>query len=165
MVRDYANRRDLDLSKEVLLISVRQRAAKLWPVKLWAWPSHLRLVRLWPSGRIFFRCPTLIASSFTVLWPTEIHNSSFERSKPFWQNLWLRDWQPFKDRFCLFKETSFPLCSLLEVWHSFSETAPTYPKIEYHMWMDPDQTGKISFESDAESIYQKALMFAMPYKL
>ena len=32
------------------------------------------------------------------------------------------------------------------------------------MWMDPDQTGQISFESDAESIYQKALMFAMPRK-
>ena len=38
--RECVNRRNLDFSKEVLRVSVGQRAAKLWSVKLWRWSDH-----------------------------------------------------------------------------------------------------------------------------
>ena len=40
MNRACANRRGLDLSKEVLWASLGQRAAKLWSVKLWWWSDR-----------------------------------------------------------------------------------------------------------------------------
>ena len=78
--------RDLNLSKEVLWVSVGQTAAKLQAVKLWGW-SHCPGVDpeppwLRPRGRTFFKSPTLTACKFDANWPTETQSTSLERSQP-----------------------------------------------------------------------------------
>ena len=87
--RDCVNRRGLDLSKEVLWISVGQRAAELQAVKVGGQknflpigPVRTRITRAGQIGRIFFWPPTLTAHSSAALWPTETHSTSLERSKP-----------------------------------------------------------------------------------
>ena len=72
--RDYVNRRGLDLSKEVLWVSVHQRAAELPAVQVGGQKKILpvsqvrtRLARAWQIGRIFFRPPTLMAGSSAAL--------------------------------------------------------------------------------------------------
>ena len=87
--RDWVNKRGLDLSKEVLWVSVGQRAAELQAVKVGGQPKILpsglvrtHFARAGPLGRIFFWPPTLMAGSSAALWPTEIHSTSLERSKP-----------------------------------------------------------------------------------
>ena len=90
-VRKYVYSGGLDLSQEVLWVSVGQRAAKLWFVKLCEW-SHrpglepgLTVFRWTPVERqVFFWSPTLTACSFTVLWLTETYNTSLERSNLFY---------------------------------------------------------------------------------
>ena len=59
--RHYFNKRGLDLSKEVLWVSVGQRAADLRAVKVGDWKKNLpsapvrtRFARAGPLGRIFF---------------------------------------------------------------------------------------------------------------
>ena len=59
--RDFANRRGLDLSKEVLWVSVGQRAADLQAVKVGGQqkilpisPAWAKRVQTWLIGRIFF---------------------------------------------------------------------------------------------------------------
>ena len=68
--RDCINRGGLDLSKEVLWVSVYQRAADLPAVKvggqkkfLPSGPVQTRFARAEPFGRIFFKRPTLMAGS------------------------------------------------------------------------------------------------------
>ena len=86
---DCVNKRGLDLSKEVLWVSVGQRAAVLRAVKVEGQKKILpiasvrtRFARAGPIGRIFCWHPTLTAGSYAVLWPTETHSTSLERSKP-----------------------------------------------------------------------------------
>ena len=87
--RIWVNKGGLDLSKEVLWVSVGQRAAVLQAVKvggqkkiLPSGPVRTRITRAGPFGRIFFWPPTLMAGSSAALWPTETHSTSLERSKP-----------------------------------------------------------------------------------
>ena len=85
--RVCVNKRGLDLSKEVLCVSVGQRAAELRAVEVKKkyLPTRLTpgaLVQTGPLGRIFFKPPTLMAGSSAVLWPTKTHSTSLERSKP-----------------------------------------------------------------------------------
>ena len=78
--RDYVNRRGLDLSKEVLWISVFQRTVNLQVVR-----SEKKILllgrsptkRRWPG---FESC--LTDRNFVALLPAENHSTSFERSKP-----------------------------------------------------------------------------------
>ena len=85
----WVNKGGLDLSKEVLWVSVGQRAPELQAVKvggqqkiLPTGPVRAKRVRTGPLGRIFFKPPTLMAGSSAVLWPTKTHSTSLERSKP-----------------------------------------------------------------------------------
>ena len=71
---NFVNKRSLDLSKEVLWVSVGQRAAELWAVKVGGWnkilpsgPARAKRVRTGPLGRIFFKPPTLMAGSSAEL--------------------------------------------------------------------------------------------------
>ena len=87
--RNCVNKGGLDLSKEVLWVSVGQRAAELWAVKVGGQkkilpicPARAIRVRTGPIGRKFFWPPTLTACSSAALWPTETHSTSLERSKP-----------------------------------------------------------------------------------
>ena len=87
--RVWVNKGGLDLSKEVLRVSVGQRAAEIRAVKVGGQKIILpiSLVRTWitrvgPFGRIFFKPPTLMAGSSAVLWPKKTHSTSLERSKP-----------------------------------------------------------------------------------
>ena len=87
--RNCVNKRDLDLSKEVLWVFVGQRTAELPAIKvedlkkiLPKGPARVIRVRTGPLGRIFFKPPTLMAGSSAVLWPTKTHSTSLERSKP-----------------------------------------------------------------------------------
>ena len=87
--RDWVNRWDLDLSKEVLWVSGGQRAAELPAIKVGGkkkilpnGPVRTRITRAGPFGRNFFKPPTLMAGSSAVLWPTKTHSTSLERSKP-----------------------------------------------------------------------------------
>ena len=89
MNRSWVNKRGLDLSKEVLWVSVGQRAAELPAIKVGGLkkilpngPARVIRVRTGPLGRIFFWPPTLMAGSSAALWPTETHSTSLERSKP-----------------------------------------------------------------------------------
>ena len=89
MDRDCVNKRGLDLSKEVLLVSVGQGAPELQAVKvggeqkiLPSGPVWTRFARAGPIGRNFCWPPNLTASSSGALWPTETHSTSLERSKP-----------------------------------------------------------------------------------
>ena len=86
---DCVNKGGLDLTKEVLWVSVGQRAAELWAVKVGSQKNFLpigpvrsRITRAGQIGRIFFWPPTLTAHSSAALWPTETHSTSLERSKP-----------------------------------------------------------------------------------
>ena len=86
---NWVNKGGLDLSKEVLWVSVDQRAADLRAVKVEGWsycpgikPGPHSCGSRWAAGQDFFRSPTLTACSFAALWPTETHSTSFERSKP-----------------------------------------------------------------------------------
>ena len=72
--RDCINRRGLDLSKEVLWVSVYQRAADLPAVKvggqkkfLPSGPVRTRFARAGPLGRIFCQPPTLTARRSAAL--------------------------------------------------------------------------------------------------
>ena len=87
--RIWVNKGGLDLSKEVLWVSLGQRAAELWAVKVGGQkkilpiaPVRTRITCAGPFGRIFFKPPTLMAGSSAVLWPTKTHSTSLERSKP-----------------------------------------------------------------------------------
>ena len=87
--RIWVNKGGLDLSKEVLWVSVGQRAAVLQAVKVGGQkkilpicPARVMRVRTGPLGRKSFWHPTLTACSSAALWPTETHNTSLERSKP-----------------------------------------------------------------------------------
>ena len=87
--RDWVNKRGSDLSKEVLWVSVGQRAADLWAVKVGGQqkilpisPVRTRFARAGLIGRIFCWPPTLTARRSAALWPTETHSTSLERSKP-----------------------------------------------------------------------------------
>ena len=87
--RAWVNKGGLDLSKEVLWVSVGQKAAELPAIKvggqkkiLPSGPVRTRITRARPFGRIFFKLPTLMAGSFAVLWPTKTHSTSLKRSKP-----------------------------------------------------------------------------------
>ena len=60
--RDYVNKEGLDLSKEVLWVSIGQRAAELPAIKVEGLkkilplsPAQTTQVRGWLSGRIFFQ--------------------------------------------------------------------------------------------------------------
>ena len=86
--RDCINRRGLDLSKEVLWVSVylRQQIYQLskLEVKKKFLPSGsvlTRFARAGLIGRIFFWPPTLTACKTAALWSTETHSTSLERSK------------------------------------------------------------------------------------
>ena len=72
--RIYFNKGDLDLSKEVLWVSVGQRAADLWAVKvggqqkiLPSGPVRTRFSRAGLIGRIFFSPPTFTAHKTAAL--------------------------------------------------------------------------------------------------
>ena len=87
--RDWVNKGGLDLSKEVLWVSVGQRAADLRAVKVGGQQIILpislvrtRFARAGLIGRIFCWPLTLTAHRFAALWPTETHSTSLERSKP-----------------------------------------------------------------------------------
>ena len=87
--RDCVNKGGLDLSKNVLLVSVRQRAADLRAVKVGG-PKEIlpislvqaKWVRTGPIGRNFFSPPTLTACRCAALSSTETHSTSLKRSKP-----------------------------------------------------------------------------------
>ena len=88
--RDWVNKWGLDLSKEVLWVSVDQRQQIYMLSKLKddliiceSNPGCTCVARGGLRGRIFFRSPTLTACSFAALWPRETHSTSFERSKPY----------------------------------------------------------------------------------
>ena len=87
--RARVNKGGLYLLKEVLWVSVGQRAAELPAIKVGGQkkilpngPARVIRVRTGPLGRIFFWPPTLMAGSSAALWPTETHSTSFKRSKP-----------------------------------------------------------------------------------
>ena len=87
--RNWVNKGGLDLSKEVLWVSVGQRAADLRAVKVGGQqiilpisPVRTRFARAGLIGRIFCWPLTLTAHRFAALWPTETHSTSLERSKP-----------------------------------------------------------------------------------
>ena len=67
--------------------SVDQRAAKVLAIKLWEWfdSAQTLMVRVGPGsgGRLFMRSPTLTASNFAALWPTDLKFSAFKDLKPF----------------------------------------------------------------------------------
>ena len=74
--RIWVNKGGLDLSKEVLWVSVGQRAAVLQAVKVGGQkkilpisPARAIRVRTGAIGRIFFWPPTLTACSSAALWP------------------------------------------------------------------------------------------------
>ena len=79
-------RKLLDLSKEVLLVSVDQRATKLRSIKLWVWSCRLGVKPGPPvCGLTLAESPTLTAHNFAAIWSTETHSTSLERSKPLLQ--------------------------------------------------------------------------------
>ena len=87
--RNCVNKGGLDLSKEVLWVSVGQRAADLRAVKVgdqkkFCWSAHCGRSGFKPGqlAEFFFWPPTLKARRFAALWPTEIHSTLLERSKP-----------------------------------------------------------------------------------
>ena len=74
LIRNCVNIGGLDLFKEVLWVSVGQRAAKLWAVKVRGQKKIIPIclaqamrVRTGPIGRIFFSPSTLTASSTAAL--------------------------------------------------------------------------------------------------
>ena len=88
--RKRFKKRGLELSKEVLWVSVGQRAAELPAIKVGGLQkiqliglARAKQVRIGPIGRIFFLPPTLTAGNSSALWPTETYTPSLVRSKPF----------------------------------------------------------------------------------
>ena len=86
----WVNKGGLDLSKEVLLVSVGQRVAELLAIKVRGQENILPrgsvrtcFARAGPIGRIFFWSQTLTARSPAALWPTGTHNISLKRFEPF----------------------------------------------------------------------------------
>ena len=86
--RNCVNKRGLDLSREVLWVSIGQWATDLQAVKVGGQkkilpisPARAIRVRTGAIGRIFFLPPTLTACKTAALWPTETHSTSLERSK------------------------------------------------------------------------------------
>ena len=87
--RNCVSKGGLDLSKEVLWVSVGQRATKILALEVGGWkkdmpisPARAVRVRTGAIGRIFFWPPTLTAHRSAALWPTETHSTSLKRSKP-----------------------------------------------------------------------------------
>ena len=87
--RSHVNKRGLDLSNEVLWVSVGQRTVKILAFKVESWKKILPIGLAWAKqvqtrkvGIILFCPPTLIAGSSGALWPTETQSTSLERSKP-----------------------------------------------------------------------------------
>ena len=87
LVRQYFNRRDLDLSKGVMWVSVDQRASRLRSTKLEhnpivqdSNPGRWWVVRHWPSGRISFRPPKW---KLVTLQPFNLQRSTV----PLWKDL------------------------------------------------------------------------------
>ena len=87
--RAWVNKGGLDLSKEVLWVSVGQRAAEQPAIKvggqkkiLPSGPVRTRFACAGPLGRFFSQTPTLMAGSSAAIWPTETRSTSLERSKP-----------------------------------------------------------------------------------
>ena len=87
--RAWVNKEGLDLSKEVLWVSVGQRAAEPPAIKVRGQKKILPISPAWAIrvrtraiGRICFWPPTLTARSSAALWPTETHSTSLEISKP-----------------------------------------------------------------------------------
>ena len=66
LTRNYTNKNLQGLWNEILCIFV----------------ARVKQVRTGPSCRIFFWPSTLTARSSAVVWPTETHSTSLERSKP-----------------------------------------------------------------------------------
>ena len=71
--RDCVNKRGLDLSKNVLWVSVGQGAADLLAVKVGGQKkilprgrSRTQVARAGPNGRIFFKPPTLTTRRFAA---------------------------------------------------------------------------------------------------
>ena len=74
LIRQVINREGLDLSKEVLWVSLSHRAAKILSVKLWWWSHHPGVEARTPAFGLtpaerqdFFRSSTLTTCSFAVL--------------------------------------------------------------------------------------------------
>ena len=72
--RTWINKRGLDLSKEVLWVSVGQKAAELPAIKVWSLKNIVPLSPAWASqgrtgssGRTFYLPPTLMAGCSTAL--------------------------------------------------------------------------------------------------
>ena len=86
--RDFLNRRGLDLSEEVLWVSLGQRAAELPSIKVKGLKKNSATRRgqvrfeLGRAAKFFLKPPTSIAGSFAALWPKETHSTSLERSIP-----------------------------------------------------------------------------------
>ena len=85
---DCVNKGRLDLSKDVLWVSVDQRVAVLQAVKVGGQKKFCRSARFKPAlpavGRAAesFLPPTLTARRSDALRPTETHSTFLERSKP-----------------------------------------------------------------------------------
>ena len=82
------NKRDLDLFKEVLWVSVGQGVAELWSVKLEVkknsadQPGSNPLRPRLADRQKIFRPPTLRACSSSASWSKETQSTSIKRSKP-----------------------------------------------------------------------------------
>ena len=74
--RAWVNKGGLDLSKEVLWVSVGQRAAELLAIKIGGQKKFCQM------AKFFFKPLTLTARRSAAPWPTETHSTFFERSKP-----------------------------------------------------------------------------------
>ena len=77
--KEVSFKRILDLSKDVLQVSVSERAVKLRSIKLWGWSHHLGMdpglsmrSALWTEWQNFFRSSTLIAYNFAAHQAAEI---------------------------------------------------------------------------------------------
>ena len=90
LIRQYGNRRGLDISKEAMWISVCERAAKLQAFNVGGLKEILPLgqCRTTPccpglSPEQLDYAKSLMDHNFVALWPKETHSTSFGRSKPF----------------------------------------------------------------------------------
>ena len=85
--RVFVGQQGLDLSKEVLWVSVCQRAAELPAVKVRGQKKNKPFSPVWTrlayAGLVadFFWPPTMTASSSDTLWPTETRSTFLERCK------------------------------------------------------------------------------------
>ena len=113
-----------NLLKEVVLVFLSQRAAKLWFVKHWGW-SHCPEFELrklpsgvwWAKQEYFVRFICLTACSFSALWSEQTHNTSLERSRSQCQHIfWTRDCHYFWNRSSQ-TDLIIIVFSLLGVWY------------------------------------------------